>query len=204
MTVQGDVVRGWLQGVRLPLAIAAAVAVRDGDREAWGPVLAFDAVAADAKRTVGRLLRDGALAEEGRLEQQRVDHLREALSLEAQAAQLKAGADAKLETRTNRAESQAESAQRRAAQRKQRLEEQHQRQEERLDEVQAARLRRERELEKKEHEAVAGRKRAARQTRVRAETAALSKEKRALATEAREAEVEQQLQRARARRKAQS
>ena len=202
MSIRGSVVRGWLQAARIPLGVAAAVAVRDGDREAWPPVMVFDGVAAGFLRMAGTVLREPTLCEEGRLEREKVVHLRRAVRLEAEARRLRSGADASLK-RTREEDAELRRAvRRRADERKGRLEQQRRKEEERLDEVQAARRRRERNLEKAEQKDVAARRRTAGRTRVRAEGAAVAKERRALATEAREARIEEQIERTKARRRA--
>lgn len=94
--ISGALVRRGLQAARLPLTLMELVRHHDGDSR---PVLAFEAIGANVKKALGSLVRDDSLVEEGRLEQARTAELGRAQELEAEAAQRRAAADAKLDAR---------------------------------------------------------------------------------------------------------
>jgi hypothetical protein len=110
--IPGALVRRGLQAARLPLTLMEVLRRRDGDSR---PALAFDAIGATVKSTVGSLVRDHALAEEGRLERARVAELGRAQQLEDEAAQRRAAADAKLDSRLAEDERRREQMEREAS-----------------------------------------------------------------------------------------
>ena len=125
-------VRTWLQAARLPLNVLTNVAGKR-DNESWAPSLAFDTFEAGVKRAVGTVLRDDVLLAEGRLVEAKIDELRKAAEIEATAEKAKAKADAAYEQRVTAdekardaaeksAQQQAQAEERRLVEQKQRIE----------------------------------------------------------------------------------
>ena len=112
-------VRMGLTTARLPVSAAEAVLAgrRKGD---WPPAVAFDGFEARVKQLVGGMLGDDALLEEGRLEEVKVQRLRQAADLETVAAQRKQEADIEFAQRQHdvtgrRRQAESEAEQRKAA-----------------------------------------------------------------------------------------
>ncbi len=80
-TIPRTAVRSWLSAVRLPLSAAEVVVGKQGAD--WLPAMVFEGFEAGVKRSVGGLLHDQELMQEGTLERAKVDQLRRATELEA-------------------------------------------------------------------------------------------------------------------------
>ena len=114
-------VTGWLDAVRLPVT-AAAKLTHHTDDETWAPVLAFDAFEAQVMSVASTVLRDETLRQDATTAQKRVDRLRDAVVLEAEAEERRAQADDQLAQRRQAAEQHATAADERAEDRQERIE----------------------------------------------------------------------------------
>jgi len=103
---------------RAPLNAAEALLGHRGEAE-WPPALAFDSAQAAVKETLGSLLHDRALVDEGHLIQAKVDKLRQAIRLDTLAEARIEQADNELSTARTRATSQRAAARSTEALRKQ-------------------------------------------------------------------------------------
>lgn len=177
-TIPRTAVRSWLSVVRLPLTAAEAVAGKQGTD--WPPALVFEGFEAGVKRSLGTLLGDSQMVQEALLEKGKIDQLRQAAELEAEAAHRRRAAEADFEDRQ-------ESLQ----QRNRRLEREHEERKAKLAEDEASRKRSVEETARRKEEAahqadearqkaVAAQKRQARTTRLNAESEALSHERAAI------------------------
>ena len=112
-----------LQVARLPLSLAERVTGHtNGDAATWGPAIAFEGAEASVKQAVGTLLRDEVLLDDARLQQAKVDELREAVARTLIAEQERSDADAELRAKREQAEQQRRRAAEEAERRKQQLE----------------------------------------------------------------------------------
>ena len=177
-TIQRTAVRSWLSAVRLPLSAAEIVVGKQGSN--WPPAVAFEGFEAGVKRSIGNLVKDDQLVQEGTLEQGKVDQLRRATELEATA-----------ERRREEAEARFEDKKETVQERDRRLEREQQQREAKLAKDEAARKRKVEETARQKEEtarkadqarkkAVAAQERQARATRLSAESEALEHEKQAV------------------------
>lgn len=111
-------VRLGVQAARLPLTAAEAM-LGHHDDASWAPALAFDAAQGQIKETVGVLLRDDVLVEEGKVIAAKVTKLRQAADLDGLAAGRRAEADDDLADARRRATQQRKAAKATADRRKQ-------------------------------------------------------------------------------------
>ena len=198
-TIPRTAVRSWLSVVRLPLSAAEVVTRKQGTD--WLPAVAFEGFEAGVKRSVGGLLHDQELVQEGTLERAKVNQLRRATELEAEAEERRVEAAARFEARQ---ETVHES--------EQRLEREQQAREAKLKKEEADRKRAvEAAARKKEQAAakadearrksVADQERQARATRLTAESAALASERQAVAAKGEVLDVDKALNATKAARK---
>jgi hypothetical protein len=114
-TLPRTTLRAWLAAGRIPVTVAERLF--GGGAEDWPPTLAFEGFEAGVKQVVGSVLRDEDLVREGDLERAKVERLRQAATLEAEADQRQAVADEALDERRardrKRRQEATESAQRR-------------------------------------------------------------------------------------------
>lgn len=110
-------VRLGVAAARLPLT-AAEVVLGKADDEAWPPALAFETAEAHVEQVLGSLLRDEVLIDDGRLRSAKVARVREAVVLEAEAAERRRQADRTFEERRAEAEHDREEAERAESDRK--------------------------------------------------------------------------------------
>src|SRR3954453_6359435 len=89
-TIPRTTLRAWLAAGRVPLGVAERLFGRGA--EDWPPTLAYEGfeaggkqLGAGVKQVVGSVLRDEDLVREGDLERAKVDRLRKAATLEAEA-----------------------------------------------------------------------------------------------------------------------
>jgi len=111
-------VTNYLRLLRVPVDAAGSLTKHD---ETWPPALAFDAFEAQVLRLLGSVLRDDELVQDARRQQLRVDQLRRAERLEAEAETRRREADTELEERRDQAKEKAEQAQERKEQEKERV-----------------------------------------------------------------------------------
>jgi hypothetical protein len=152
--------RAGLWAMRLPLTMAASVRGRDADE--WPPLLVFDGLAAGVREFAGGVLHDEDLVHAARLERAKVSQLRKATELDTVATAAREQADAEYHDRRARDHEQAEKRRRAASgasKRKQAVRQSESATKQQLAKQErathAAELRAEREVLKKEGEAVA-------------------------------------------------
>ena len=203
-TIPRTLIKASLQGLRLPLTAVERVThnVSDNDQagQNWPPAVAFDSFEAGAKQMLGSLLRDDELVKEGKLQQAKLDELRRAASLRAEAQQTRAQADDQLLQRQDAADATRDRIEEQAAERERQVEQhkataQHQ--------VRAAAAQREDAAErvnKAREKAVTDRERAAAKSRIDAESAALETRKQALGAESDVQSIDAALEAKKARR----
>lgn len=177
--VSRGVTKTWLRVVRLPVDGAAAVLNR-GDRESWGPSVAYEGFAASVKRAAGSITGDHALVEEGKLQQARVRKLRDAVELETRAEERRLEADAELRERREAAEQRQIEADQRARQQEQQLERQRAEEKQRAQAKAAEKSAAAARASASRKKVVEAQERAARETRVEAETEAVAEKRRAV------------------------
>jgi colicin import membrane protein len=201
-TIPRHLVKLSLNYLRLPLTAAERITGHgDADASMWAPTAVFEKLEADAKETLGRVLRDETLVEEGKLQNAKLEKLRQAAILEAAAEDRREQAETTFERREQTLDERREQAARAAQQREQavarekaererEVREQANKQEAAAAKVQAARAK---TVTKKEREA--------RLTNVVAESAAVAQQKRALEASAVATQVDDALERKKAERK---
>jgi hypothetical protein len=117
-TLPRTTLRAWLAAARVPLGLAERLF--GGGADDWPPTLAYEGFEAGVKQVLGSVLRDDDLIREGDLERAKVDRLRQAATLEAEADLRQEAADEALEERRSRdrrkRQQATESAQRRKSQ----------------------------------------------------------------------------------------
>lgn len=198
-TIQNTAVKSWLTAVRLPLTATERVVGKQGAD--WPPAVAFEGFEAQVKRRIGSLVKNPQLVQEGTLEQGKVNQLRKAAELEAEAEERRLQAESRYE---NRKETVQET--------KQRVERGQQEREDRLEREKAERQREVAETARKKEEAarkadkvgkdaVAAQERQARATRITAESEALQHEKQAVAAKGEVLDVDRALKATKAARK---
>ncbi|MDP8928824.1 MAG: hypothetical protein M3O70_09675 [Actinomycetota bacterium] len=167
-----------LKAARLPVTTAGRLLGQADNRE-WPPNVLFDGFEANVREFVAGLLRDQEMVEQGRVERDRVDHLRTAAELDAISDQRRQQAQTELQERRERDEQLREQVDRKAEEDKQRLERERrsrakqaeERAREQQREADRARERSEQELAKEERDA--------RRIRVEAEADAVAAEREA-------------------------
>lgn len=198
-TIQRTAVRSWLSAVRLPLSAAEVVVRKQGSE--WPPAVAFEGFEAGVKRSVGTLLGDSQLVQEGTLERGKVDQLRRAAELEAKAEAQREKAEARLEDRKESVQQRNARLEREQQQREAKLE---QEKAERKRAVEATARKKEdaaRKADEVRKKAVADQERQARATRLAAESKALTSERQAVAAKGEVLDVDKALNATKAARK---
>jgi hypothetical protein len=201
MTVTRTVVRTWLAGARLPLTIAESTLRRGEQDNEWKPALAFGAFEGGVKQLVGRITRDDELVREGHLEREQVSELRKATQLEAVAEIRKQEADTQLEDRLERNEQRREQLDDTAEERRRRVEDEAQAKARRAEERARKKAETARAAESTTKKAVAKTARTARAKAVTEERGAVSKERSAVAAKQEAAQIDEQLEEAKAARR---
>jgi hypothetical protein len=168
-----------LELARLPVAIAAGVAGRQGD-DRWGPNMAFEQWQARIEGAFGAALRDEALRDRSRLRLDRVEQLRRSASLDAAAAAERAQAARGYEESRAAAERQRRAASRAAGQRKQAADRQAAQRQRRVAQRAAERAAAARETQQAHEEAIDQRARVARAESLAEEAAAIDATREAL------------------------
>lgn len=186
-------VRLSLTAGRLPLTAVESVFGHQGD-EAWPPALAFDGFEASVKQTIGGLLRDRSLVEEGRLIEAKVDKLRHAVQLDEVAEQRRRDADAEFQQRRHEDEQRRKEADRAAMERKAQAAKAAKAKKQRAQERAAKKAAEARQVEEKAETALDRQARQARTTTIAAEQKAVATKKaaarRARAAETTDAKIE--------------
>lgn len=177
-------VRLGLLSARWPIALAEHLTERAGfDISGLGPIVAYDSIEAQAKKVIGRVLRDEQLVTEGELQEKAIRHRLGAEVLSDQAEKVRAEADEQLEQRVERAQHSREQVHRRTEERREEIERQEE--EARREARQKARKREEavRQAAKVREKAVEAKERQAELERIQAESEALQKESEAVEAE---------------------
>ena len=190
-----------VEATRLPLALYERVAGEEV-RATWPPVRVVNAVDAAVLDAAGQLLDDERLKARATLLRKSVEHAAEADELKARAEAKRRQADAEFDRRRRQATDQKLSAKERGEEERRRIEAAADAEERSVRERAAQR---ERELDKRDTErqrAVARQERAAGRVKVSAERKALAAERQALAAEAQALELDDAMNKAKARRKA--
>jgi len=198
-TIPRTAVKSWLSVVRLPLSAAELAAGKRGTD--WPPAVAFEGFEAGVKRSLGSLIGDDQLVQEGTLERGKVNHLRRAAELEAEAEQ-----------RRLQGKEQFENKKESVQQRSQRLEREQQEREEKLQQEKAERKRSvdaaakrkadaARAADESRRKAVAATERQARSTRLAVESEALEHRREAVEAKADVQQVDRALAATKAARK---
>jgi hypothetical protein len=172
-TLPRTTLRAWLAVGRVPLGVAERLF--GGRAEDWPPTLAFDQFEAGVKQVVGSVFRDEDLVREGDLERAKVQRLREAATLEAEADQRQAIADEALEERRSRDRQRRQQATESAQQRKARIAQEASRAKDEVEEQADAVERAIDEAESARKQAADKRARQTRRRTIEAEEAAVTK-----------------------------
>lgn len=183
-TVPRQVVRLSLMGARLPIALAEQLTERAGfDISGLPPITAYDAVEAQAKKVIGRVLGDDELVREGEQQEAALRHRQGADFLTGRAEEVREEADERLEARVERAETSRRQVQNRTEERREEI---HREEEQaRRDAGEKARKREEavRQAAEVREKAVEAKERQAELERIQAESEALEKESEAVEAE---------------------
>lgn len=183
-TIPRQIVKLGLRYVRLPISLAEHVTERAGlDISQLPPIAAYDSVEAQAKMTIGRLLGDDVLVEEGSVQERAIRQRRSAADLSDRAEEIRAQADDQLGQRLDRADRSRQQVNRRTEDRKRQIE-----QEEEKAKAEArtkARQREEavRQAARTREKAAAAKARQSELARIQAESKALDKESGAVEAE---------------------
>lgn len=200
-TIPRAYVRTSLRLSRIPLSIAERATGNEGN-EHWAPTVTYDAFQANVKQVLGSLLSDAELVHQGELQEARIATVREARTLEAVAAQTKAGAERSFQDRRAADERERRAARERATRREQAAEAEHAAAKQKAAADARARDERARRQEQKRKDDLAKAERAAKTSEIAAERKALAASKRAAATKAKAIETDKKLRATKARRKA--
>lgn len=183
-TVPRQVVRLGLMGARLPIAVAEHLTERAGfDISGLAPIAAYDAVEAQAKMVIGRVLGDDELVHEGERQEKALRHRQGAEYLSERAEEVRSEADEELEQRVDRAERSRRQVEQRAEERKEEIRRQ---EEEAKREAEVKARKREeavRQAAKVREKALEAKERQAELERIQAEQEALRKESDAVEAE---------------------
>jgi hypothetical protein len=198
-TIPRTAVRSWLSAVRLPLSAAERVVGKQGTD--WPPAVVFEGFEAGVKRSVGNLIGDTQLVQEGTLERAKVSQLQRAAELEAAAERRREEAAARFEDRKETVQERDKRLEREQQEREAKLE---QEKAERKRAVEASARKKEeaaRKADEARKKAVAAQERQARATRLAAESAALDSEREAVAAKGEVLDVDRALNATKAARK---
>lgn len=178
-TIPKVAVTSYLRVLRLPLDAVETVTHRNGDAE-WPPALAFDAFEAQVKGILGSILRDDELVQEANRERIRIDQLRRAIALDAEAEMRRDQADSELAERREQAQNKAESAEDRAEQAEKRLKQEKQEAKREVQQKVTEKKQNVRKASSAREDRIADIEREAEAERIRAEREALADRKDAL------------------------
>jgi hypothetical protein len=196
-------VTGWLDAVRLPVTAAARL-THHTDDETWAPVLAFDAFEAQVMSVAGTVLRDESLRQDATTAQKRVDRLRDAVVLEAEAEERRVQADQQLAQRRQAAEQHATAAEERAEDRQERIEAEEAATKRSVRQQTDAQKQQAKKAEQATQKRIDDRERAAEQKRLQAERKALAERKKAVEAKGKTLELDKAARATKAKRQARS
>jgi len=198
-TIPRTAVRSWLSVVRLPLSAAELVVGKQGAE--WPPALAFEGFEAGVKRGVGTLFGDSQMVQEALLEQGKLDQVRRAAELEAEAERRRNEGEARFEDRKESLQDRNRRLERERKEREAKLE---QEQDERTNAVEATARKKEeaaRKADETRQKAVSARERQARAARLTSESEALKHERQAVQAKGEVLDVDRALEATKAARK---
>ena len=178
-TIPRTAVRVTLLGLRLPIC-GVEVLTGQTRNASWPPAIAFGGFEAEVKQVVGSMLRDGALVEEGRVQQAKVTELRRAVELEAQADQKRAAGDRELREEQARANDERKKAKQEALRREQEIERDQRASEQRVARELAEKAAAVEATAQRRDKRVTAAERDAKLTRVDQESTALAQQRRAV------------------------
>lgn len=183
-TVPRQLAKLGLRGARLPISLAEHLTERAGfDISGLPPIAAYDAVEAQAKMVLGRLLGDDELVREGSQQETAIRQRNGAGYLSEQAEVIREQADDRLDTRVERAERSRDQVRNRTEERREEI---HRQEEEAKREAREKARKREeavRQAAKVREKAVEAKERQAELERIQAESEALRKESEAVEAE---------------------
>ena len=119
-TLSRVIVNAGLQGLRLPLSAVERLTAHTGD-PTWGPTIVFESFSAEARTTLGSVLRDPDLVRDGHAQRARVEELTDAARLRAAADRKRAEAGDRARKRTTAAEQARDRVDHRADERERKL-----------------------------------------------------------------------------------
>jgi hypothetical protein len=178
-TIPRTAVKATLHGLRLPLVGIETVTGQRGN-ESWAPAVMFEGFEASAKQLLGSFLRDDELVDEGRVQEARVNALRQSVELEVEAQRIRAEADRELHARRDKATRRREDAEATAARREEAIERDREEQERRVERSLAEQAVAAQQTAEAREVRVEDTERRARLTRVEQEAAALHDESKAV------------------------
>ncbi len=184
VTVPRQLAKLGLMGARLPISLAEHLTERAGfDISGLPPIAAYDAVEAQAKMVLGRLLGDDDLVREGSQQETAIRQRNGAAHLSDQAEVIRDQADDRLETRVERAERTREQVRDQTEERREEI--QRQEEEAKREAREKARKKEEavRQAAKVGEKAVEAKERQAELERIQSESEALRKESEAVEAE---------------------
>ena len=190
-TIQRTAVRSWLSAVRLPLTAAEVVTRKSGSD--WLPAVAFEGFEAGVKRSIGNLVGDLQLVQEGTLEKGKVDQLRRAAELEAAAERRRQEAEARFEDKKETVQERDRRLEREQKEREAKLEQEEAERKRQVEETARRKEEAARKADQARKKAVAAQERQARATKLAAESAALEHEKEAVAAKGEVLDVDRAL-----------
>lgn len=201
MIITRTLVRTSFSVARLPLTIAEATLQRGDRTTEWPPTLAFEAIEAAVKETIGSLTGDDELAVEGRLERARIAQLREAVELDAVARAHASDAEREYRSRQEAATERKRQIEHETTEREQAADARAEANQRRADEKARRKSAAEAEVEAGAARRMERTDRKARLTKVDAEKSAVAQQRRALAAKKKAARVEADLEAAKAARR---
>lgn len=184
-------VRLGFDGLRLPLTLAERAGL---DVSGWPPVVAYEAVEAEAKKAVGRVLGDAELVREGELQAGAARRRARAVFLSREAETVSGRADERVEQVAGRAEEVRERAEQSAAARMAEIDRQEAQAREEVRRQAQAREAAARRAARSRQKALEAKEHKARLAQVDAESKALQKEQEALRAEKVVTEIDEHLE----------
>ena len=180
-TLPGSVIRIGLHSARLPLSTAERLVGRVGlDISAFPPVAAYDAVEAQFKMVIGRLLSDEALFEEGERQEEAIRRRAGAARMAARAADVRDAAEERLDGAVSGAERLRDDVHERAEQRRAEIEREEAQARRQAEEKARRREEAERRAARTRQKAVEAKERQAELERIKAESEALDRRQEAV------------------------
>jgi hypothetical protein len=176
----GRAVRIGFEGLRAPLSLAEKAGL---DLKGWPPVVAYEAIEAQAKRVIGLALGDEGLVEEGDAQADAAMHRARALFLRSEADSVSLRADGRLSDRADKAEKAREAIEDRAAEWRAEIEQEERQARAEVERRAKARDSAVKQAARSRQKAAQAKERQAKLAGLEAESKALDKEKEALEAE---------------------